>query len=179
MSDTKSVPYYDDAEIGYRAIGLPFEGETVYMYVMLPYDAYHIGDIMEKLDGQNLVTLFTKAAANSTLVNYKIPRTKFTFERELNEPMMALGVREIFANAHFKAMVQGSMSVSTIKHVSEIEFDENGCTASAATVVGFLRSALAYRGEPILFKVDKPFAFYIHDTITKSIIFNGVVHKPQ
>lgn len=63
------------------------------------------------------------------------------------------------------------------KHVAKIKVDEEGTTASAATVLVSFRSARPI--EPSKFVCDHPFVFLIYDHHNKAILFTGIYRDPK
>lgn len=75
--------------------------------------------------------------------------------------------------ANFTNMASDSnVYISDILHKVEVDINEIGTTASAATVVTITRGGQA------TFNVNKPFMFFIHHVESDTIIFWGTVYKP-
>lgn len=62
--------------------------------------------------------------------------------------------------------------ISDILHQVEIDINEIGTVASAATVVTITRGGQA------IFNVNKPFVFFIHHVQSDTIVFWSTIYKP-
>lgn len=77
------------------------------------------------------------------------------------------------SKANLSKMGLGQESyISDILHKVEIVVDEIGTVASAATVVTVTRG-----GQPI-FNVNRPFLFFIHHSLSDTILFWTSINKP-
>lgn len=63
--------------------------------------------------------------------------------------------------------------ISDILHQVEIDVNEIGTVASAATVVTITR------GGQTTFNVNKPFIFFIHHVKSDTVVFWSTVYKPM
>jgi serpin B len=73
---------------------------------------------------------------------------------------------------------EGPLYITKVIHAANIDVDEKGATASAATAI-----VMAAGGGPdiklITFKVDRPFLFLLRDVPTGAILFIGRVTDPS
>jgi serpin B len=70
--------------------------------------------------------------------------------------------------------------IGQIVHRAVIEVAEESTEAAAATaVVMMARSARAQQPEPEIFRVDRPFLFYLVDDATGAILFEGRILDPR
>ncbi|XP_076668244.1 uncharacterized protein LOC143368914 [Andrena cerasifolii] len=98
---------------------------------------------------------------------------KFTIESNLNllPTLQDLGIESIFnSNANFTEIISnGSLQVTSLLQNVKIEVDEEGTLAAADTEVGF--GFLSSLGNDV--KLDRPFLFFIVDTVTNTTLFSG------
>ncbi|HET7155145.1 MAG TPA: serpin family protein, partial [Hyphomicrobiaceae bacterium] len=67
-----------------------------------------------------------------------------------------------------------------IVHRAVIEVSEEATEAAAATGVGFIvRSAKIKPVEPLPFRVDRPFLYYLVDETTGAVLFQGRIVDPR
>ena len=93
------------------------------------------------------------------------------------DPLMALGIREVFgSDANLSDITQGPLYVNQVIHQAEIEVNEEGTEAAAATTIGI---GIRAQARELEFKVDRPFMFVINDTQTGAILFMGRVVDPR
>lgn len=90
-----------------------------------------------------------------------------------------MGVTKIFdeSAATFDDLTSETISIGDAKHVAKIKVDEEGSTASAATVLFTYRSARPV--EPAKFECNHPFLFLIYDRTSSSILFTGIYRDPK
>jgi serpin B len=62
-------------------------------------------------------------------------------------------------------------------HKAFVAVDEKGTEAAAATAV-LMRATAVRMGEPVEFRADHPFLFFIRDTASGAILFMGRVEDP-
>jgi serpin B len=73
---------------------------------------------------------------------------------------------------------EGPLYIKRVIHQANIDVDEKGTTASAATAV-VMAAGGGPNLEPITFKVDRPFLFLLRDVPTGAILFVGRVTDPS
>jgi len=70
--------------------------------------------------------------------------------------------------------------IGDIRHRAVIDVDEDSTEAAAATAANFVRSGAPPMPEkPEVFRVDRPFLFYITDDATGAILFQGRISNPR
>jgi Serine protease inhibitor len=79
--------------------------------------------------------------------------------------------------ADFSGMTtEERLYISAVIHQANIDVDEKGTTAAAATAV--VMRAGAAPGSPVTLKVDRPFLFALRDVKTGAVLFLGRVVEP-
>ena len=64
--------------------------------------------------------------------------------------------------------------INSVLHKTYIDVDENGTEAAAVTAIAAVGgSAFTERPEPIAFKADHPFTYFIRDDAAGEILFLG------
>jgi serine protease inhibitor len=66
----------------------------------------------------------------------------------------------------------GGVWVDLVKQKSFVKVDEEGTVAAAVTGAVIVESA------PLEIRVDRPFAFFIRERLTGTVLFLGVVNDP-
>jgi serpin B len=70
--------------------------------------------------------------------------------------------------------------ISNILHRAAIEADETGTQASAATAAVMAERSVSPRQEqPEVLRIDRAFLFYVTDTTTGAILFQGRTSDPR
>lgn len=89
-----------------------------------------------------------------------------------------MGVGDLFNKSADLSSFTGNRDIffSDATHKAKVSIDENGTVAAAATAVFTFRSSRPL--EPIKFRCNHPFIYFIYDNVSQSILFIGVYKKP-
>jgi serpin B len=104
-------------------------------------------------------------------------RAAISWNRSLNAPLQALGMRTAFEpQADFSALTRSeALFISLVQHEAFIDVNEAGTEAAAATAVAMTRSAGFM---PAVFRADRPFLFLLRDTESGLVLFMGRLARP-
>ncbi|CAL1538701.1 unnamed protein product, partial [Lymnaea stagnalis] len=103
-----------------------------------------------------------------------MPKFKLTATMELSKKLINLGMITAFSDeADFSGMSTDRTHISDVRQRVEIEVEERGVVAAAATVVRFLESAIGPTPDSYIFRADHPFMYFIRDEETGLILFQG------
>ncbi|CAL8350493.1 unnamed protein product [Lota lota] len=158
----------------YKVVELPYHGNTVSMLIVLPTE--------DDTPLSEVTPHISTAAVQSwaQLMHQKKVRLlipKFTAEAEvdLNAPLSALGLTDMFAEgkADFRHLSSEAVYVSKALQKAKIEVNEDGTKASAATA-----AILLARSSPPWVIVDRPFLFLVRHNPTGTILFAGQINQP-
>ncbi len=112
-----------------------------------------------------------------------MPRFSIGTRAEMNEMLEALGMPLAFdvARADFSGITaQERLHIAFVVHQANIDVDEKGTEAAAATAVGVDVGGPGYRPlKEITMRLDKPFLFFLRDVETGAILFMGRVTDPS
>ena len=160
------------------ALQLPYEDERFSMVVILPNQRYGI----KKLE-QDLTKIdFSKDIQfDKPTTTYQVALPKFKIETTMNlvQDLKDLGINDLFeAGKADLSGITGSkgMFASSLVQKAFIEVNEEGTEAAAATGIIMTSRMLSI---PPSFICDHPFIFFIKDSKTGLILFNGRVMDPK
>ncbi|KRT80205.1 hypothetical protein AMK59_8414 [Oryctes borbonicus] len=181
MMNMEAVLNHDVSEaLGAYALELPYKGETISMYILLPPFTKQdgIANTLEKLTPQR----FQQVVKNLTesfgkTVNLQLP--KFTLENtiEMTPILQSLGVGNLFtAEANFSGLSYEKLTLGAGVHKAKIIVDEHGSEAAAATAILDVRMS---EEEITLFKCNRPFIFFLYNKETNTIMFIGIIKDPK
>lgn len=143
------------------------------MTVMLPREQ---GQLLELECHLEDVVAISASHMETRRVRLEIPRFKMSSLELLAEPLSNLGMKQVFdlSHANFQGFSHApeGLFVSEAVHQAEIEVNETGTVAAAATAV-VLAGGSAQIEQPIHFRANHPFAFLISDKQTGLIHFMG------
>ena len=153
---------------------LPYAGERFSMVLLLPKAKTGLADVEKMLDSK-LLALWLKDLHPET-VRVTLPRFKLDSRFELAKVLQAMGMTDAFSSkaADFSGMARrAQIWIDNVIHQAQVEVDEAGTKAAAATAVTMKRTSI-----PASFTADHPFCFMIRDRLTGSILFLGRVINP-
>ncbi|MBN1415263.1 MAG: serpin family protein [Bacteroidales bacterium] len=161
----------------FQAVEMPYGDSAFSMVVMLPSGEHKINDLVNKLDVEQWDEWFN--GSMMTNVQVELPKFKYGFKDLLNEPMINLGLGIAFSgDADFTRInPMGGVFISRVIHQTFIDVQEEGTEAAAATIVEMCYTSAI--DTPVMFRVDRPFLYFIKENSTGAIIFIGKVGKPE
>jgi serpin B len=119
-------------------------------------------------------------------LNLSMPRFGIDTRAELAAMLEALGMRLAFSpsTADFTGIAtppEGPLYVSAVVHQANIDVDEKGVEAAAATAVVMSTGGCTGPGpaKEITLRLDRPFLFVLRDVQTGAILFMGRVADPS
>ncbi|MCU0438643.1 MAG: serpin family protein [Raineya sp.] len=165
---------------GNSVIQLPYKGNKVSMWVILPKDK-KLPELLKNIDA-NLWTALKNAVSKKDVRLY-LPVFEFETKYMLSNNLKAMGMPTAFGDvAQFSGISQKtSLKISEVIHQAKVKVEEKGTEAAAATAVVMTPKSSSHQSElqvPFIFKADHPFLFVIEHTETQEILFIGTVQKP-
>jgi serpin B len=170
---------------GYRAIKLPYMVGSLAMVIALPNDVEGLGDIARRLDINELTPMFaTLRTETPRLVDLMLPRFKAAYSADLKDSFRKAGMTLAFdpRRSDFSGLTgvppqTAPTAIDQIVHRAVIDVAEESTEAAAATATGVWSSAIPV--EPMQFRVDRPFLYYLIDDVTGAVLFQGRVVDPR
>lgn len=158
---------------GYSVLRLPYGADGRYgMEILLPDDADGLPRLLSSLDAAEWAAAVA-ALTPEELQTVAVPAFELEWDADLGDALTALGMGPAFQNADFRPMSAYPQALDSVVHKTYIRVDEAG-TEAAAVTGGLTRTSA---GES--FRVDRPFAFTISDSLTGAIVFLGAVTDPR
>ena len=178
MSQTGRYPYFKGDN--FQAVSLPYGNKRVSMYVFLPEKGTGLEEFLKGMDGpawDRWMSQFKETKGDIVL-----PRFKLEYEITLNDALKSLGMGLAFDadRADFSNMLQESQRafISSVKHKSFVEVNEEGTEAAAVTSVEVQTTSIRVERDTFRMVVDRPFFFAIRDNQTGTILFMGSINDP-
>jgi serpin B len=166
--------YHSGSE--FELVMLPYRGDQFAMVVLLPRKRCDLAEVETSLTADKLLDGISKLTQHDGSV--MLPRFKYNSRLELKEPLVALGMPRAFGDgvADFSGINSGpSLCIANVIHASNIEVDERGTEATAATAV-VMQHVIALT--PFQFHADQPFIYFLVDRRTMTIVFLGRYSGP-
>jgi serpin B len=172
---------------GYRAIRLPYAVRSLALVVALPKEVDGLGEVARRLDHDELAHMLAALRKEPPRpVILMLPRFKTEYAANLKDVYQKLGMalpfdrsRSDFSGLTGMAPKMAPTSIDQIVHKAVIEVSEEATEAAASTAVGIQITSAAPRVEPMQFRVDRPFLYYLVDDTTGAVLFQGRVVDPR
>ena len=179
MSQSGRFDYRQERD--FQAIRLPYVGDRISMYILLPAEDSSLGRLMAQLTADRWQDLTTGKRFYSREGTIALPRFKLEYEAGLKKALAALGMGVAFSDqqADFSRMSAipspGYLYISRVIHKAFIEVNEEGAEAAAATVVEVMVRGMS---APFEMLVNRPFFCALRDDQTGALLFVGLVVEP-
>uniref|UniRef100_A0A4D5R979 Serpin B6 n=1 Tax=Scolopendra viridis TaxID=118503 RepID=A0A4D5R979_SCOVI len=177
MQMLNPFPYNYWPELRARMVGLPYSGARFAMFLILPDPGVQLESVENKLNVSTLRRMQRELEeVNVTLV---LPRFKLEEGGSMRGVLTGLGCGDLLdpEYADLGAMTTTPrVALSDIVHKAVVEVSEEGTEAATASVAMLTRT-IDPRNRLVM--VNRPFLFYITDTVTGFILFWGRVVVPH
>jgi leukocyte elastase inhibitor len=173
---------------GYRAIRLPYSVRSLAMVIALPNEVDGLADVARRLDRDELTQMLAALRKEAPRpVNLMLPRFRAEYGANLKDVFEKLGMRLAFdpSRSDFSGLTdrpprQTPTYIDQIVHKAVIEVSEEATEAAASTAIGIRVTSIAPKPvEPLQFRVDRPFLYYLVDDATGAVLFQGRVVDPR
>lgn len=156
----------------YKQIELPYGRKNFSMVIVVPDGNF--AEFIQQMD-ENFMDSFDDSAGSLREWDVELPKFSFSYEKVLNDDLMALGMLDAFDpnNADLSGISDANLFVSFVKQNTFVEVNEQGTEAAAVTTTGIFVTSL-----PQVFSVNKPFVFFIRERTTNTVLFMGKVVNP-
>lgn len=172
MNQTTVYPYYNAST--YHMVELPYEDEDFRMGIVLVKDSKVTS--MAQVFHDVLANFKTHTSAlRYTEVKLSLPRFTQRNKIDLIPHFKKMGVSALFDQDNCNLYgIAPDIFISSASHEAVVIVDEEGTEAAAFT--GFTVSATCAKPEPLKFKADHSFMYYIRHKPSNIILFVGVYH---
>ena len=165
--------YHDGQQ---QVIDLPYGNRRFSMTFVVPEGRTTLAAVAARLSRPQLAT-WLAAADTATTLDLYVPRFRLAYEQELIPALDQLGMGVAFGSgADFGPMLASGrrdLAISTVKHVTYLEVNEEGSEAAAVTAVGVTATSV-----PSSVRLDRPFIFLIREKATGVVLFMGQLTQP-
>jgi len=160
----------------FAAVDLPYGNNAYTMTVIVPRAGLSVETLASSLQAGTWSSWMSSFHEITTDV--WLPRLKLEWERDLNDDLMALGMRDAFTAyvADFTRMSPRGheLYIDKVKQKTYVDINEEGTEAAAVTSVG-----IGFVSLPPSLRVDRPYIFVIRERLSGTILFMGkIVRMP-
>lgn len=157
----------------------PYDGGKYAFVALVPDEGVTLADYLRNLTGEHLYQLITDH--HYANVQASIPKFTARSELELEEPLRAAGISDLFDVSAADLRGLGSapsgntLYVNSVLHKTYLELDENGTKAAAATSLDVNAGAAPPSEDVKTVTLDRPFLYMVVDTHACVPLFMGTV----
>ncbi len=157
----------------------PYDGGKYAFVALVPDEGVALADYLRNLTGEHLYQLITDH--HYADVQASIPKFTARSELELEEPLRAAGISDLFDVSAADLRGLGSapngntLYVNSVLHKTYLELDENGTKAAAATSLDVNGGAAPPSEDVKTVTLDRPFLYMVVDTHACVPLFMGTV----
>jgi len=170
-------------ELGAHILELPYTGDAMSMFILLPPFISGEQGFNAMVQSLNSTTL-RDAMDNMWRIQVQVEIPKFKMEQQIGDELMTglsnMGITDLFDSSLANLTgfsPNGDLAVGKSVHKAFVEVNEEGTEAAAATAFISFRSSRP--DSPAKFECNHPFVFFIHDNLTKNILFVGAYKNPK
>lgn len=161
-----------------QILEMKYQGTPLAFDILLPKTNGGLAELEQSIKPDTLSAWF--GALRSAKVEAAIPKFRAESSFSLMDMLSRMGMADAFSRTADFSGIDGrrDLFVGSVVHKAFVEVSEEGTEAAAAT--GIAVHALAMRRpEQIVFRADHPFAFFIRDTTSGVILFEGRLTQPK
>lgn len=169
----------EDQNLGAKWVELPFDGEEFSMVLVLPNEKHGLDKLVSQMKYQHLSNML--GTRGTKQVYLALPRFKLSTQMSLVPILKELGLMDIFTiNSNLGGITtqNATLTVSDIVHKAELEVNEKGGTASAATGILVATLSLLVNPDELEFNANHPFLAIIVHRVNSVPLFAGRVSDP-
>ncbi len=158
MHDTEFLEYGEAP--AYRFVRLPYGDGSLAMHVLLPTKGHTLADV------EAVALTGAPVEAQPRRIALGLPKFHISGHFDLADVLRGLGINAAFdAHAADFSGIDGlhELFISSVIHQADVEVDEKGTEAAAATAVVMAAGGMPPRDEPIAFVADRPFLIVLRD----------------
>ncbi|CAF4629025.1 unnamed protein product, partial [Rotaria sp. Silwood2] len=193
MYQKEKFGYAEDSYLHVQIAHLPYRSDNYdvefVFTIILPKQGVTLDEVEQKLTSKPGLMQQVLSDENTTRKELLLYLPKFKMEAafELNDVLIQLGMVNAFIDtkADFTGIVskqddRNGLFISKVIHKAFIDVNELGSEAAAATAVVMLCgcSAILEEEQPIEFKADRPFLFFIRESRQNIVLFSGKFLSP-
>ena len=177
MSREGKYRYLETSE--FQAVSLPYTGERFSLEIFLPQPDKNLEDLVSQLtvdQWKKWIGQFREQQGK-----LKLPRFSLSYEVDMEKALKSLGMSTMFeeSSANFSKLTSRPVYVNRMRHKTLVEVNERGTQSAATSSIGVRVTFIFPPEEQFTMIVNRPFLCTIRDHKTNSLVFMGVVEKPN
>ncbi|XP_046387484.1 antichymotrypsin-2-like [Ischnura elegans] len=165
-----------DASLRAKWVHIPFDNNEFSMVLVMPTDEDGINGLSRRLTKENVDRIINEKGFKNVVLG--LPRFKISTDLPLVESLKRLGIRDIFSpSADLRKISNDRLFVNQILHKAQIEVNEEGSSAAAASAV-LVNTLSLINSDDLTFYANQPFMFFLVKNNPAYTLFVGRVTEP-
>ncbi|KAI9100250.1 hypothetical protein K1719_024468 [Acacia pycnantha] len=185
MTSMPREEYYYNSFENHKVLTIPYQSGSnplkFAMYFFLPHEKDGLPNLIHTLNSNPRFLNQRFELRRKEILEFWIPRFKFSFNLEATEDMKELGLTLPFTPGELTEVSDSSYShklyVSNILQKTFVEVNEEGTKAAASTAALLVPTSFRPMPKPS-FVADHPFIFMIREETSMAVFFIGAVLNP-
>ena len=174
MANLRTFNYAKADNGEFELIELPYEADLS-MFIILPNYQIKMQYVLSKLNSTYLNQLIDRMDREQ--LRLMLPKFRIEQKLELKDSLQKLGLINLFnENVNFKTMfanqTNNNLFINQAIHNAFVNVDEKGSVAFSSTS---LKSLVVSGFKEIIVQINRPFIFFIKDTIRDITLFSGTL----
>ena len=147
------------------------------MDVILPHEGKKLDECLKEFSSSTFFEYVKESRERDVIVS--MPRMEIDFNTSLIQPLIDMGMKNAFMGglADFSGISDyDKLFIDKFIQATYIKVDEEGTEAAAVTAAFFNKNSAAdQEPSPLIFNMNRPFAFIIREKDSNTILFMGKV----
>jgi serpin B len=175
MNQTGVFGYREEAALA--ILEMRYKGTPLAFDILLPKDRDGLAGVERSLTPENLTTWLQLEGHQ---VQVSLPKFRSESDLSLRNALSGMGMARAFNGTADFSGIDGrrDLRLDKVVHKAFVDVSETGTEAAAATGASVALIATLRRPQPIVFRADHPFLFFIRDTHSGAILFAGRLANP-
>ncbi|KAI1286173.1 Leukocyte elastase inhibitor [Halotydeus destructor] len=179
MFQRTELRIYSDAAKQVTVLEIPYV-YNVSMIIFLPDENTGLDSLLSSSSFEDLESLVENVMqASKEDVYLSMPKFKLETSYELKPILSKMGVNRVFdeIQANLSGIIGESfLFVNRVLHKAILDVDEEGTEADVVSVIEMVDMA-TFEPEPETYRINRPFLFFIRDTVFSVNLFAGTISK--
>ncbi|GJQ65738.1 SRPN3 [Trypoxylus dichotomus] len=161
-----------------QIVQINYSGDTRAMLLVVPKQHRDLSAALQDLESYRSFSNLVESL-NKSEVELLLPRFEISYGVDLIRTLEKMGIKLVFtSNSNLNGLLEGNKLslVNSFIHKAKIQVNEEGTKASAVSLVSVI--PLMGSSTPKV-RADHPFAFFIFNTRTNTILFEGILNEPE
>lgn len=167
--------YYEDKDA--QIVDIPYSDENISLMIIMPKSYKKAKKFEKKLNYEYYINYIQNKERKQ--IDLSLPKFSIESDYDLNKTLHEMGIKDAFSNkADFSGITdQEKLLISNVIHKANINVDEEGTEATAATAV--IMAKMFFMRAEVKININKPFIYILRNNTDNCIYFMGKIKNPN